>query len=91
MKSAGEVRLDDDKIGRMGYRAPPTEKYRAIRKAEAENLSIDGAMWVTSPWKPSRSGYIGLTDVRWIADFILLKTNRETEILTSIFVGGELE
>ena len=36
-----------------------TDENRAIRKAEAENLSNDGAIWVTSPWKPSYLGYIG--------------------------------
>jgi hypothetical protein len=54
------VRLDDDKIGRMGFWTPPTDENRAIRKVEAENLSNDGAIWVTSPWKPSYLGYIGL-------------------------------
>ncbi len=56
----GEVRLDDGKIGRMGFWTPPTDENRAIRKAEAENLSNDGAIWVTSPRKPSYLGYIGL-------------------------------
>ncbi len=36
----------------------------AIPKAEAENLSNDGAIWVTSPWKPSYLGYIGSIAVR---------------------------
>ncbi len=54
-----EVRLDDDKIGRMGFWTPPTDENRAIRKAEAANLSTDGAIWVTSPWKPSYLEYIG--------------------------------
>jgi len=55
----GEVRLDDDKIGRMGFWTPPTDKNRAIRKAEAENLSNDGSIWFPSPWKPSYLGFIG--------------------------------
>ncbi len=59
VETTGEVRLDDDKIGRMGFCTPPTEENRAIRKAEAENLSSDGAIWVTSPWKPSYLGNIG--------------------------------
>jgi AhpD family alkylhydroperoxidase len=54
------VRLDDDKIGRMGFWTRPADENRAIRNAEAENLSNDGAIWVTSPWKPSYLGYIGL-------------------------------
>ena len=36
--------------------AVPSELFR---KAEAENLSNHGALWVTSPWKPSYLGYIG--------------------------------
>ncbi len=48
------------KIGRMGFWTPPTDENRAIRKAEAENHSNDGAIWVTSPWKPSYLGFIGL-------------------------------
>ncbi len=56
---AGVLRLDDDKIGRMGFWTPPTDENRAIRKAEAESLSNDGAIWVASPWKPSYLGYIG--------------------------------
>ncbi len=59
VETTGEVRLDDDNIGRMGFRTRPTNKNRAIRKAEVENLSNDGAIWVTSPWKPSYLGYIG--------------------------------
>ncbi len=55
----GEVRLDNDKIDRMGFWTPPTDENRAIRKAEAGNLSNDGAIWVTSLWKPSYLGYIG--------------------------------
>ena len=51
--------LDDDKMGRMGLWTPPTDEYWVLRKAEAENLSNDGAIWVTSPWKPSYLGYIG--------------------------------
>ena len=54
------MRLDDDKIGRMGLWTPPTDENRAIRKVEAPNLSNDGAIWVTSPWEPSYLGYIGL-------------------------------
>ena len=61
VETTGEVRLDDDKIGRMGFWTPPTDENRAIRKAEAGNLSNDGATWVTSPWKPSYLGYIDLT------------------------------
>ncbi len=61
VETTGEVRLDDDKIGRMGFWTPSTDENRAIRKAEAENHSNDGAIWVTSPWKPSYLGYIGLT------------------------------
>ena len=53
------MRLDDDKIGRMSFWTPPTDENRAIRKVEAENLSNDSAIWVTSPWKPSYLGYIG--------------------------------
>ena len=49
VETTGEVRLDDDKIGRMGFRTPPTDENRAIRKVEAEYLSTDGAIWVTSP------------------------------------------
>ncbi len=58
--TTGELRLVNDKIGRMGFWTPPPDENRAIRKAEAENLSNDGAIWVTSPWKPSYLGYIGL-------------------------------
>ncbi len=43
----------------MGFWTPPTDENRAILKAEAENLSNDGAIWVTSLWKPSDLGYIG--------------------------------
>ena len=46
-------------IGRMGFWTPPTDENRVIRKAEAENLSNDGAIWATSPGKPSHLGYIG--------------------------------
>ena len=35
------------------------EKHAGVRKAEAKNLSDDGAIWATSPWKPSYLGYIG--------------------------------
>lgn len=35
------------------------EKHAGVRKAEAKNLSDDGAIWVTSPWKPSYLGCIG--------------------------------
>ena len=59
LETTGKVRLDDDKNGRMGFRTPPTDENRAIRKVEAENLSDDGAIWVTSPWKPIYLGYIG--------------------------------
>ena len=59
-KATGGVCLDGDKIGRMGFWTPPTDENRAIRKAEAENLPNDGAIWVPSPWKPSYLGYIGL-------------------------------
>ncbi len=38
----------------------PTDENRAMRKAEAENLSSDGAIWITLPWNPSCSGYTGL-------------------------------
>jgi hypothetical protein len=55
------VRLDDDKIGQMGFRTRPNHQDRAIRKAEAEKHSNDSAIWVTSPWKPSYLGYIGLS------------------------------
>ena len=54
-----EVGVDGEKNDRMGFWTPPTDENRAIRKAEAENLSNDGAIWVTSPWKPSYLGYIG--------------------------------
>jgi len=40
----GEVCLDDDQIGRMGFWTPPTNENRAIRKVEAENLFNDGAI-----------------------------------------------
>ena len=40
-----------------GHRQPTKIE---LSKAEAENLSNDGAIWVTSPWKPSYLGYIGL-------------------------------
>ncbi len=33
----------------MGFWTPPTDENRAIRKVEAEYLSTDGAIWVTSP------------------------------------------
>ncbi len=33
VETTGEVRLDDDKIGRMGFWTPPTDENRAIRKA----------------------------------------------------------
>ena len=52
-------RVDDDKIGRTGFWTPPTDENRAFRMAEAENLSNDDAMWITSLWKPSYLGYIG--------------------------------
>ena len=45
--------------GRMGFWAPPSDENRVIRNAEAENLSNDGAIFVTSPRKPSYLGYIG--------------------------------
>jgi hypothetical protein len=61
VETTGEVRLDDDKIGRMGFWTPATDENRAIRKAEAEDLPNDGVIWVTSPWKPSYLGYIGLS------------------------------
>ncbi len=57
LKTVGEMRLDDDIIGRMGFWTPQTDENRAIRKAEAENLSNDGAIWVTSRWKPNYLGY----------------------------------
>ncbi len=60
VETMGEVHLDDDKIGRMGFWTPPTDGNRAIRKVEAENRSNDGEIWITSPWKPSYLGYIGL-------------------------------
>ena len=44
----------------------PTDENRAIRKAEAENLSNGGVIWVPSPWKPSYSGYIGYILVQGI-------------------------
>ena len=59
METTGGVRLDDGKYGQMAFRTPPTDENQAILKAEAENLSNDGAIWVTSPWKPSYLGYIG--------------------------------
>ena len=49
VETTGEVRLDDEKIRRMGFWTPPTDENRAIRKVEAEYLSTDGAIWVTSP------------------------------------------
>ncbi len=52
-KATREVCLDGEKNDRMGFWTPPTDENRAIQKAEAENLSNDGAIWVTSPWKPS--------------------------------------
>ena len=55
LETTGEARLDDDKIGRLGFWTPPTDENPAIWKAEAENLSNDGAIWVTSPWKPSKA------------------------------------
>ncbi len=58
-KATRGVCLDGEKNDRMGFWTSPTDEYRAIRKAEAENLSDDGAIWVTSPWKPSYLGYIG--------------------------------
>ncbi len=58
-KATREVCLDGEKNDRMGFWTSPTDENRAIRKAEAENLSSDGAIWVTSPWKPSYLGYIG--------------------------------
>ncbi len=56
----GEVCLDDDKIGRMGFWIPPTDENRAIWKVEAENHYNGSAIGVTSPWKPSYLGYIGM-------------------------------
>lgn len=35
------------------------EEHAGVRKAEVENPSNDGAIWVTSPWKPSYLGCIG--------------------------------
>jgi hypothetical protein len=55
------MRLDEDKICRMGFWTPPTDENRAIRKFAAENLSNAGAILVTSPWKPSYLGYTGST------------------------------
>ena len=49
VETTGEVRLNDDNIGRKGFWTPPTDENRAIRKAEAENLFGDGAIWLTSP------------------------------------------
>ena len=63
VERTGEVRLNDGKSGRMGFWTPPTDENRAIRKAETENRSNDGAIWVTLPWKPSYLGYIGLVVV----------------------------
>jgi hypothetical protein len=58
-KSTEGVCLDDGKYGQMAFQTPPTDENRAIQKAEAGNLSNGGAIWVTSPWKPSYLEYIG--------------------------------
>ena len=59
VETTGEVRLDNDKIGRMGFWTPPTDEIRAVRKIEAEYPTNDGAIWLTSAWRPSYLGYIG--------------------------------
>ncbi len=65
VKTTGGVWLNGEKNDRMGFWTPPTDENRAIRKVEAEDLSNDGAIWVTSPWKSyhhttSRGSYIFL-------------------------------
>ncbi len=35
------------------------EEHAGVRKAEAENISNNNAIWVTSPWKLNYLGYIG--------------------------------
>ena len=49
VKIAGEVCLDGEKRGRIGFWTPPTDENRATRKAEAENLSNNNAIWLISP------------------------------------------
>ena len=48
VKSAGEVRLDGEKPGRMGFWTPPTDKNRAIRRLRRGTHSSGGAIRVSS-------------------------------------------
>jgi len=42
----GEVCLDDEKIGRMGFRTRPNHQDQAIGCQQGESHSDGGAIWV---------------------------------------------
>ena len=45
----GQVRLDVEKLGRMGFWTLPTDENRAIRKTTEEHHFNGGAIWAPSP------------------------------------------
>ncbi|MHA1153516.1 MAG: hypothetical protein ACTSQ7_12795 [Alphaproteobacteria bacterium] len=56
------VRLDPDVFKKTPWRVGCKSCIFESRKVAAEYLSNDGAIWITSPWKPNHLNYVGLVD-----------------------------
>ena len=48
VKTTGEVRLDDDKIGQMGFRTRPNHQIWTVVWPQREIHFIGGGIWVRS-------------------------------------------
>ena len=55
-KTMGEVRLDDEQRGKMGFRIRPNYQYWTVRRLQRESYSKGDAIFVLSEWIRRLSG-----------------------------------